>query len=246
MTEVFLKITVIMLLLVLVYRLEDRECGYVVPIFENFKWDLMAAYKLFLSYFLLLFFVHKFLLTVLPLRELPLSQTSKAAIITIPLELSFFLLFIAIIKRPFQIQWNSFGINLKSITHKVTPILLFTSLLFIIYIYMMGINNTIVMQLSSIKIILIIIVIVLNSFIEELLFRGIMWSAFIKKMNTPIAALVTSICWGLWHYDTPLIGSCSIIFIGLFLSWSYFKSRTILVPMAIHTSYNLILILIIK
>jgi membrane protease YdiL (CAAX protease family) len=65
-------------------------------------------------------------------------------------------------------------------------------------------------------------------------------------MGIPMAALASSACFGLWHYNLPLIKICGITLIGLFLSWSYFKSKTILVPWAIHFSWDIVIPLIHK
>lgn len=241
-----LNIVIIILLLLLFYRLKDRDYVDSSSFFKDFKWDLVAAYKVYVPFLLFTFFFDKWFNTPQSFwHKLSPAIVSVIACIVSIIILSLFLsLFVLIIKRPFQIQWASFGINRKYFIYKAMPILLFAGLISIAYIYTRGINNTFFVRSSTIGIISFILIMGLNSFTEELLFRGVIWGAFTKKMSIPMAALASSACFALGHYNLPLIRICGIALIGLFLSWAYFKSKTILVPMAIHFSWNIIIPLI--
>jgi membrane protease YdiL (CAAX protease family) len=233
-----------MLLLILFYHLKDREYVDSSSIFKDFKWDLVAAYKVYVPFQLFAFFFDKWFNAPQSFwHKLSLAIVSVIACIV---SIIFLSLFVLIIKRPFQIKWDNFGINRKYFIYKAMPILLFAGLISIAYIYTRGINNTFFARSSTIGIISFILIMGLNSFTEELLFRGVVWGAFTKKMGIPMAALASSACFGLWHYNLPLIKICGITLIGLFLSWSYFKSKTILVPWAIHFSWDIVIPLIHK
>jgi membrane protease YdiL (CAAX protease family) len=245
-----LNIVIIMLLLLLFYHLKDREYVDSSSIFKDLKWDLAAAYKVYIPFLLLLFFSDKLFNTPQSFwHKLSPEIVSVIAYIEGIIILSLFLsLFVLIIKRPFQIQWDNFGINRKCFIYKAMPILFFAGLIFVTLIYTRGINNTIFAhaQVSIISIISFILIMGFNAITEELLFRGVLWGAFTKKMSISMAALASSACFALGHYNLPLIRIYSIILIGLFLSWSYIKSKTILVPMAIHFSLDIIIPLINK
>jgi uncharacterized protein len=242
------NIIIIMLLLILFYHLKDREYADSSSIFKDFKWDLVAAYKVYVPFQLVAFFFDKWFNAPQSFwHKLSPAIVSVTVCIVSIIFLSLFLsLFVLIIKRPFQIKWDNFGINRKYFIHKAMPILLLAGLISIAYIYTRGINNTLFARSSTIGITSFILTMGLGSFTEELLFRGILWGAFTKKMSIPMAALASSACFGLWHYNLPLIKICGIILIGLFLSWSYFKSKTILVPWAIHFSWDIVMPLIHK
>lgn len=215
MIRELLNLNVLMLLLILFYNLKGREYADSSSIFKDCKWDLVAAYKVYVPFQLFAFFFDKWFNAPQSFwHKLSPAILSVIACIISIIFLSLFLsLFVLIIKRPFQIKWNDFGINRKYFIYKAMPILLFAGLIAVAFIYTRGINNTFFARASIIAIISFILTMGLNSFTEELLFRGVVWGAFTKKMGIPIAALASSACFGLWHYNLPLIKICGIILI---------------------------------
>lgn len=236
MLEEFLKIALSMLLLVFIYVLKEYNHTYTLNIFKDKRWDLLSAYKIFVPIQILFF-----LLDTPIIRKMYLNTSPKIALLIISFipTVLILLLFIYIVKRPFQVQWSDLGINLESLIKKAVPILFLIIMIFIFYIYEKHIESKIVSHFSVFKL-LILFSVILASIAEELLFRGVMWGAFITKMNLPMAALASSVCWSLWHYDSPILVNIGIVMIGLFLSWTYYKSKTILVPMAIHSATNIV------
>jgi membrane protease YdiL (CAAX protease family) len=246
LSEGFFKTAVIVILLVLIYLLKDRintkvEASPIQPS----QWDLLAAYKVYIPNHVLLFAINTWILHgLLPLHsyaQYPFLTGIVFGTVTCIPSVMILILFFIIIKRPFNVQWASIGIDFKSFTNKALPVLLFIITLYIIYVVIKWPNIT--ARHLNVKFILLPAVL-LTSIAEELLIRLILLQAFIKKMNIYWAALITSICWSFSHCDVSWAAHIVIVFIGLFLAWTYFKSKTILVPMTIHATTNVIKYLI--
>ena len=83
---------------------------------------------------------------------------------------------------------------------------------------------------------------------EELLCRGVLLYILIKKLGSKWAIIISSIIFGLLHWlNNGVFGNAiqmSIVFlftfcIGLLLAFSYAKTFSILIPLAIHLGWNL-------
>lgn len=89
---------------------------------------------------------------------------------------------------------------------------------------------------------------------EELLFRGIMLSLFLKKFNQLWSIVFTSLAFGLWHFlsaqninSAPDIAPSVLVIIGTlifatvggaFLSWLRLSSKSLLAPIIFHWIIN--------
>jgi|GEM_PF-5610979 len=84
---------------------------------------------------------------------------------------------------------------------------------------------------------------------EELIFRGLIQNLLLLKLRPTIAIALTSAIFALFHYSR-LQGSdniaviISIFCLSLFLGRIYFKERSILAPIALHVTYNSIMLAI--
>jgi membrane protease YdiL (CAAX protease family) len=79
--------------------------------------------------------------------------------------------------------------------------------------------------------------------LEELIFRGIMLEGLLKNYNPVKAILITNIFFGLAHLNPwQFIGA---FLIGIFISWIYMRTRSIILPIVIHFINNLISYMII-
>lgn len=83
-----------------------------------------------------------------------------------------------------------------------------------------------------------VIVVVLTPIVEELMFRGAMFAALIRRWGIWPAAIVPSILWALIHvqYETWFVAwlACQ----GVLLAIARWKSGSLYVPMALHAAYN--------
>lgn len=226
-----LKIAAVLVLLGIIYLLKDRNYTGNTSRFRFQPWDLTAAYKVYIPVQISIF-VFNIGIQIQPLSTYP--RAISFSILYIPI-IIVFLLFFIFVKRPFNVRWNSFGINFEAFVKKTIPLIV---LLVVAYsIYAMRREYKIVSNVLGIKM-LFVPILILGSMAEELLFRGVMWSAFARKMNLTMAALISSICWSVWHYWSSLPENIGLVLIGLFLSWTYYWSRTILVPMVLHSVTN--------
>ncbi|QVK20197.1 CPBP family intramembrane metalloprotease [Mycoplasmatota bacterium] len=87
--------------------------------------------------------------------------------------------------------------------------------------------------------------IILVPFIEEVVFRGVMYNLFYQNFNKLIGIVLSSLIFGLLHVvrgDFIYLPIYSIL--GAVLLLSYIKSNNLLVPILVHSLYNLFSILI--
>ncbi len=82
---------------------------------------------------------------------------------------------------------------------------------------------------------------------EELIFRGVLLYILIKKAGPAIAIAISSIAFGIYHWFSMeifgnVIQMIVIFFVtgamGLLLAYAFYKTSTILIPIAIHLGWN--------
>jgi len=84
---------------------------------------------------------------------------------------------------------------------------------------------------------------VLDPLCEELLFRGVMFSALIRRWGIRAAAVVPSLLWGLVHVQYEWWYVASIAGSGVVLAIIRWKSGSIYVPLGLHAAFNLLIAL---
>ncbi|MPZ72532.1 MAG: CPBP family intramembrane metalloprotease [Nitriliruptorales bacterium] len=79
---------------------------------------------------------------------------------------------------------------------------------------------------------------------EELCFRGLLFSALRKRFPLWPAMGLSGLAFGLTHVQTTLDGYLLVLLIvmplGMFLAFTYERSRTLLVPITAHAVFNLV------
>ena len=88
---------------------------------------------------------------------------------------------------------------------------------------------------------------------EEIVFRGWLLNAMLKRMKYRFALLLNAVLFALIHYPiwiyhgygalTILSGSLSVVVLSAVFSWTFTKSKSIFIPIVIHMSWNLFLTL---
>ena len=82
---------------------------------------------------------------------------------------------------------------------------------------------------------------------EELIFRGALLYILIKKLNAPKAVILSAIAFGVYHWFSyeifgqplqMLVVLVSTGIIGYLLALAFVKTRSILLPFALHLGYN--------
>jgi len=74
--------------------------------------------------------------------------------------------------------------------------------------------------------------------LEELIFRGIVLEGFLKNYSPLKAILWTNVLFGLAHLNPwQFIGA---FLMGILISWVYYKTRNLILPVAMHLLNNLI------
>jgi membrane protease YdiL (CAAX protease family) len=92
--------------------------------------------------------------------------------------------------------------------------------------------------------------VVSSIFTEEIVFRGFLLNAMLKRMKPWIAISINSILFTLIHYPiwvylgldlvTVLSNSVQLIPIGAFFAFSFYKTKNIFVPGLLHLIWNLL------
>jgi uncharacterized protein len=77
---------------------------------------------------------------------------------------------------------------------------------------------------------------------EEALFRGFIQRTFEIKWKKPVAALVTAIFFGLYHFNPYAL--VPLVALGWYLGYAAYRTGSILVPMALHFINNMISIVL--
>ncbi len=91
----------------------------------------------------------------------------------------------------------------------------------------------------------VISIIILAPLIEETLFRGFLQSYIRKHLGPRQAIVITSACFSFFHYAAGQgLGNISIILslfvLALFLGFLYEKRGSLLAPMVLHASFNMV------
>ncbi len=81
-----------------------------------------------------------------------------------------------------------------------------------------------------------VMAIVLAPVFEEILFRGLLFRLLQRKWSTELAALVTSVIFGMIHHD--LYSFLPITVLGMVLAWGYQKSNSLITPIIAPALWN--------
>lgn len=81
--------------------------------------------------------------------------------------------------------------------------------------------------------------VILAPLFEELLFRGALFSALMRRWGIGVAATVPSVVWGLLHFQYEAWVAASIAGSGIVLAIIRWKSGSIYAPLALHSAFNL-------
>lgn len=73
--------------------------------------------------------------------------------------------------------------------------------------------------------------------VEELIFRGCVFTRLRRGMPTAVAAMLSAFCFGLMHGIVIAIFYATIL--GLMLAYTYNKFESVLAPMVLHIGFNL-------
>ena len=80
---------------------------------------------------------------------------------------------------------------------------------------------------------------------EEFTFRGFLQTAINSRYSSTIALLVSSIVFGLFHFDPQAVYTLSAFLMGLILGYIYYRWRSYVVSAVAHATLNLIVLTII-
>lgn len=232
------KILAIIILLIIIHLKKDKKHENQISIFKNQQGGFLAAYKVYIPILFLSYFINQILFLIL---KIPYGSYLRIAFMftsMLMFSILLFILFIVIIKKPFNIKWEYLGINFNSFFKKAFPLIVVTIIVSALYAMQKDFHNAFLkINISTVVFSIFIIVVSIS---EELLYRAILLSAFLEKMQFFYASFASSLCWSLYHFDRTLSEHAIIILLGLFLSWTYYRTKTILVPMTLHSIVNVI------
>lgn len=73
--------------------------------------------------------------------------------------------------------------------------------------------------------------------LEEVLFRGIVFRGFAKKLSLPLAMAASGFIFALAHVNAASF--LALWYLGVSFAWLYTRTRTILAPITLHCAFNL-------
>jgi membrane protease YdiL (CAAX protease family) len=79
----------------------------------------------------------------------------------------------------------------------------------------------------------------LGPLVEELLFRGILFSWFKDRVSAGLTIILTAAGWSLLHYDYPWWVIAIIFVDGLILGIARWRTKSVFAPAIMHMIYNL-------
>jgi membrane protease YdiL (CAAX protease family) len=97
---------------------------------------------------------------------------------------------------------------------------------------------------SSQGLILVIVSVILAGICEEFTFRGFLQTAVNGKYSFGTALLVSSIAFGLFHFDPQAVWTISAFFIGLLLGYIYHRWHSYAANAAAHATVDLIVVIL--
>lgn len=86
------------------------------------------------------------------------------------------------------------------------------------------------------------VVVLLAPVFEEILFRGLFYSALRRRLGPRAAVVVNGLIFGALHFE-PLY-MISLVLVGMVLAYLYEKTDSLFAPMTAHALYNLCVVLI--
>jgi len=144
----------------------------------------------------------------------------------------------------------------KIITNIFLPVILFLSYLTVVFLYAyLTHNNQIVLARTELlqhlqifkgsileSVVYVVSLVLIAPTIEEVIYRGIFFPPFERKLGSRGAICVISFLWALTHLNINAI--MSIFFIGLILGYLYKQTKSLLPGIIFHSLINLFSILI--
>ncbi len=88
---------------------------------------------------------------------------------------------------------------------------------------------------------LIIVLVILPAVLEELIFRGIIFSGLLRNSGFKFALLFSSALFGLIHFN--FVQGISAFLTGLILGWLYWRYNSLIIPIIAHGFNNLLSII---
>jgi membrane protease YdiL (CAAX protease family) len=103
-------------------------------------------------------------------------------------------------------------------------------------------SNTLILNLSASPtgLIAVIAALSLAGICEEFTFRGFLQTAIGSKYPFAVALLVSSLAFGLFHFDPSGIYTLSAFLIGVVLGYIYYRSSSYVTSAVAHSTVNLI------
>lgn len=77
---------------------------------------------------------------------------------------------------------------------------------------------------------------------EEFTFRGFLQNSLSRRYSFIPAVLISSLAWGLFHFDPQFVYIISVFFAGLVLGYVYNRTHSYVVSASAHATLNLIVL----
>lgn len=86
--------------------------------------------------------------------------------------------------------------------------------------------------------IILLVIIIGAPFVEELLFRGVLFEELNRVVSTKTTIILTALIFALYHFN--ILQTPNTFFMGLILAYVYYNTRSIKAPIIVHLTNNLL------
>lgn len=238
-------------LLLLLFRKDVNDGGK--ELFKEQKWKGIDVTIVILSRNALTLFMYILLsmeslkFIIRQLFQLAL-QKNQVIFFTLIYDSLLSIILVAIIKFGFKQNISVLGIKRKDLRKNIELGLAFALIFSFVYLIFSLSRETNKFEIGVIKRInnltnildyslYFFLIAILGPIVEEITYRGILYSPYRKKYDSKVAIIITSIFFSIAHTKSPTV---SVFITGIFLGILYEKTESLISTIVAHSTYNLV------
>ncbi|MBK1810407.1 CPBP family intramembrane metalloprotease [Clostridium sp. YIM B02505] len=181
------------------------------------------------------------------------NSTALAIISYVIMEIIIVLIAIFMVKRFNKQKFNLEHIGMKFSNNSIRNILIGFAIVSIMYILLYSSVNLLgIVQFKGYgfsdqsplymigTVVLVLITTAFPGFCEEIVFRGVIQNYLMRKYSTPVAIIVSSLCFSILHVGrySDLMSLLTIVIIGITLGYIFVKTKSLYLSIGIHFAWD--------